>query len=95
MRIAFSDEAFDQLQSLTPEQRTSVANLIRAIQDNPKAGWFYYKNKQGDVYRIAPGLHVDLIYLVAWEVREGTIYIAAIIEFPFPSYTDYEDRTRP
>lgn len=95
MRIAFSDEAYDQLQELTPDQRKSVTGLIRAIQDNPKAGWYYYTNLRGEIVRIAPGLHADVVYLVSWEVSEGVILVAAIVTFPFPSYSDYEDRTRP
>lgn len=95
MRIAFSDEAYGQLQALTPDQRKSVTGLIRAIQDNPKAGWYYYTNPRGEIVRIAPGLHADVVYLVSWEVSEGVILVAAIVTFPFPSYSDYEDRTRP
>ncbi|MBX0330487.1 hypothetical protein K2Z83_22795 [Oscillochloris sp. ZM17-4] len=95
MRIAFSDEAFAQLQELAPEQRTSVTNLIRAVKNNPDGGWFWYKRPQGEIIRIAPGMHANLAYLVSWEVAGGTILIIAIITIPFPSQTDYEEKTKP
>lgn len=95
MRIAFSDEAFAQLHALTPVQRKSVTNLIRAIQGNPNAGWYYYTNPRGEIVRIAPGMHVDLVYLVSWEVSDGMILIAAIITFPFPSLSEYEEDRQP
>lgn len=95
MRVVFTPDAFAQLQALTAEQRQSAGRIIAAVLMNTRAGWYETKTPEGRIVRIAPGFHVNVYYLVTWEEKDGELVVVAITTFPFPSQTEYEERTQP